>query len=536
METNVKNIDPKTLKKFLHDGEEIALLDSREEVLFDSRHLFMASCVPLSRMEMMIKMLIPRRDTRVVWCDDGEGLANLAAERMAALGFTNVSVLDGGVSAWQSADYQVYKGVHVPSKAFAEVIEHEVGTPWITAEQLKALADSDADFVLLDSRTCEEFNVNSIPGAISVPGAELVLRFTDLVPSPETTVVVHCGGRTRSIIGAQSLIDAGFINKIVSMRNGTQGWHLAGFDIVEGSTKMLPEVSAPGLQAATRAAARVADRFAIETINASKLDHLCGESFLGTTYLIDVRTRVEFEAGHIPGAKHVAGGQLIQETERHLAVWGASVVLVDDNGVRATMTASWLKQMGWNVFVFTLDSYIQGALETGAYMPPVLGLKEQEKDLISPIDLQAEIETGEILVIDLAWSRKFFSGHIPGAWWAIRSRLKEALREMPSAKKITLASTDGTLARLAADDLEGAADIQVFVLSGGTDAWMASGFPVEEGRGRLACAVDDIRLKAREQDEDKEQAMREYLAWELNLVEQLASDNDHRFLTKSLRI
>ena len=534
METSVKNIGPETLKKYLHDGKEIALLDAREEVVFDSRHLFMASCVPLSRMEMLVGVLVPRRETRVVWCDDGEGLASLAAERMAASGCTDVSVLDGGVSAWESAGYQVYKGVHVPSKAFAEVIEHEVGTPWITVAQFKALADSGADLVLLDSRTYEEFSENSIPGAISVPGAELVLRFTDLVPSPDTTVVVHCGGRTRSIIGAQSLIDAGFPNKIVSMKNGTQGWQLAGFDIVEGTAKMPPDVSSAGLQAAIRAAKRVADRFAIEKIDASKLEQLRGESFQGTTYLIDVRTREEFEAGHLPCAKHVAGGQLIQETERHLAVWGASVVLVDDNGVRATMTASWLKQMGWSVFVFTLDSY-SGVLETGAFVSPALGLSGQERNLISPVDLLSEIEAGEIRVIDLAWSRKFFAGHIPGAWWAIRSRLEDALGKMPPANKIALTSTDGTLARLAAGDLKGVTDIQVFVLAGGTDAWKAAGFPVEAGRERLACAVDDIRLKAREQEVDKEQAMRDYLAWELGLVAQLASDNDHRFLVQSLR-
>ncbi|MGA8195183.1 MAG: rhodanese-like domain-containing protein, partial [Acetobacteraceae bacterium] len=228
----VNQLDARTLKARLHDGGEIALLDAREEVPFDARHLLMAACVPLSRMEMMVDDLVPRRSTRVVWCDDGEGLAERAASRMAALGYTDMAVLTGGIAAWETAGYRLYSGVHVPSKAFAEVVEHEAGTPWITAGQLKALLDSEADIALFDSRSYEEYHDNSIPGAISVPGAELLYRFADLVPSPDTTVVVNCGGRTRSIIGAQSLIDAGVPNKVVSLQNGTQAWHLSGLQVL----------------------------------------------------------------------------------------------------------------------------------------------------------------------------------------------------------------------------------------------------------------------------------------------------------------
>ena len=190
----VGQIDARTLKAALHDGGEIALLDAREEVPFDARHLLMAACVPLSRLEMLVDEMVPRRSTRVVWCDDGEGLAERAASRMATLGWNDVSVLGGGIAAWEAAGHRLYSGVHVPSKAFAEVVEHAAGTPWINAEQLKALLDGGADIALFDSRSYDEYHDNSIPGAISVPGAELVYRFADLVPSPDTTVVVNCGG------------------------------------------------------------------------------------------------------------------------------------------------------------------------------------------------------------------------------------------------------------------------------------------------------------------------------------------------------
>src|SRR5207344_538904 len=104
------------------------------------------------------------------------------------LGYIDVAVLDGGIAAWKAAGFRLYSGVHVPSKAFAEVVEHEAGTPYVTAPELKAMIDSGADIAIFDSRSYEEYHNNSIPTAISVPGAELVYRFTDMVPSSDTTV------------------------------------------------------------------------------------------------------------------------------------------------------------------------------------------------------------------------------------------------------------------------------------------------------------------------------------------------------------
>src|SRR3974390_396022 len=77
----------------------------------------------------------------------------------------------------------------------------------------------------------------NIPGSVSVPGAELVLRAGRVAPDPETTIIVNCAGRTRSIIGTQSLINAGIANKVVALRNGTIGWTLAGKDLEYGADR-----------------------------------------------------------------------------------------------------------------------------------------------------------------------------------------------------------------------------------------------------------------------------------------------------------
>lgn len=522
------------LKAQLHDGGEIAVLDAREEWTFGKRHLLLASCVPLSRMELMVDDLVPRRDTRAVWCDDGEGLAEIAARRMAALGYTNVSVLQDGVKGWEAAGYRVYSGVHVPSKAFAEVVEHEAGTPYVTAEEIKEMIDSNADIAIYDSRSFEEYNNNSIPTAISVPGAELVYRFTDLTPSEDTLVIVNCGGRTRSIIGAQSLINAGFKNKIVSMKDGTMAWHLAGYEVVNGADRRPPAVSHHGRSAAFEAAAKVRALCDVREIGLDGLNQWRSETDARTLYVLDVRTPEEYMAGHLPGVRSAPGGQLVQETDSHMAVWGARVVLVDDNGVRATMTASWLKQMGWtDIAILKMEALGEGSggQVPGPHVPRALGYDAGSFAGISAADLSQALDGGEsVAVVDFADSRSYDCGHIPGAWFSTRARLKQAFANLPEAETLVFTSPDGTLAGLAAQDFsEADLPFAIKVLEGGTEAWTAAGLPLEEGQTNMADEADDVWLSARERGQNREEAMREYLAWEIDLVNQMATDDDQRF-------
>jgi rhodanese-related sulfurtransferase len=527
--SKIKRIDARALKAQLHDGGELALLDAREELPFGKRHLLLASCVPLSRLELLVDDLVPRRGARVVWCDDGEGLAARAAERMTALGYQDVAWLDGGIAAWEAAEFRIYSGVHVPSKAFAEVVEHEAGTPWISVEDLQALIERGADIAIYDSRSYQEYHNNSIPTAISVPGAELVYRFADLMPSSDTMVIVNCGGRTRSIIGAQSLINAGVRNKVVSLKDGTMAWHLAGLDVVHGATRKPPEISTHGLKSATEAAARVAARCGIARIDKSTLETWQAEAGERSLYVLDVRSPEEYETGHLRGARSAPGGQLVQETDSHLATWGARVVLVDDNGVRATMTASWLKQMGWTDVAVLAAGATDSDWETGPRLPAVLGLEKASVPQIDATELHDRLAADKVTVIDLALSKRYALGHIPGAWFAIRSRLATALAKLPTHRAIVLTSPDGALATLAAAELQAIGSVPVMTLAGGTQAWVAAGLALETGAARMADQADDVHLMPRERGQDREAAMREYLTWEVNLVNDMAEDDDHRF-------
>src|SRR5262245_62143210 len=225
----MQTVSPHDVKAMLADGGELALVDVREELIFSQRHLLWASSIPLSRLELDFARLIPRRSTRIVLCDDDDGLALSAWRILTAAGYSNVAALAGGVSAWAAQGCALFSGVNVTSKAFGEFVEHQNATPSISADELHALIGAGTDMVVLDARPFDEYQRVSIPTAVNVPGAELVLRIRDLAPSPDTLVVVNCAGRTRSIIGAQSLINAGVPNRVVALRNGTMGFIIAGF-------------------------------------------------------------------------------------------------------------------------------------------------------------------------------------------------------------------------------------------------------------------------------------------------------------------
>jgi rhodanese-related sulfurtransferase len=219
----------------------------------------------------------------------------------------------------------------------------------------------------------------------------------------------------------------------------------------------------------------------------------------------------------------------VQETDNYLATWGARVVLVDTDGVRAVMTASWLKQMGWgDVAVIRLED-VPGSRVTGPHRPLALGLERARVAAISPAELKRLLEAGTVTLIDLEYSKLYRNGHIPGAWFATRTRLGVALEKLPPAESVVLTSPDGDLACVAAAELARTAALPVHALEGGTRAWTAAGYPLAKEADRMAHAPDDVWLPARERGGNRESAMRAYLAWEIDLVNQMATDNDQRF-------
>lgn len=524
-----RTVSASELNTLLQGDDEIALLDAREELSFGQAHILYASCMPVSRLELLAAAMVPRKSAQIVVCDAGEGLAARAAERLLHFGYKDVSVLDGGIEAWRQAGLEIFSGVNVPSKAFGEYVEIEYETPSVSADELKAMMDQGDDLVILDSRPMVEYHARSIPNGICVPGAELAYRVHDVAPSANTVVVVNCAGRTRSIIGAQSLINAGIENRVVALRNGTMGWHLAGHGLEHGMRREARESSSRGLTAARAAAARIAKRFQVRYIDHATLAEWRAQRHERSLYVFDVRHPDEYEAGHLPGSRSAPGGQLVQETDHFIATLRSRVVLVDDTGVRATMTASWLNQMGWPEVAVLSDALTGVELACGPESFDVLGLDETSPEEIGVAELDAALREKRVSVIDLGFSRAYRAGHIPGAWFMTRARLAQCIANVPKRGRLVLTSSNGLLAGIAAGEAATLADEPVQVLAGGTEAWIAAGMAVTTGAEHLADEANDVWLRPYEKDWGVEDSMREYLTWEVGLVEQLERDGTARF-------
>lgn len=344
------SVSPQSVRNALLAREEIALIDVREEAQFATGHPLFAAQIPLRRIAAEADWRIPRAGTRVVVYDDGEGLADQAAAQLAGLGFTAVDTLAGGLEGWRAAGFELFEDVNSYSKAFGELVEHRRHTPSLPAQDVQALIDEKADIAVLDARRFDEYATMSIPGGVSSPGAELVLRAPAVAEDPDTTIIVNCAGRTRSIIGTQSLINAGLPNRIYALRNGTIGWTLAGQSLETGQQRLAPVPTAAAIDEARQRARDVAYRAGVRRIGWDELAHLRADK-TRTLYQYDVRLPEDFMQGHLPGFRSAQGGQLVQETDHFAPVRGARIALVDDLGARADMTASWLAQLGWDVVV-----------------------------------------------------------------------------------------------------------------------------------------------------------------------------------------
>jgi rhodanese-related sulfurtransferase len=348
-------IDTSTLTAWLGDGKELAVLDIRApEVVGYASPLF-ATNLPAERVLGEIDRFVPRKVTRTVLVDDGSGTAVGLAKQLALAGRTNVVALEGGIPAWVGDGSIKRPTFDTPGVDFVLKIKDERGTPAVTVEEVKRLREAGEDFIILDSRTVPEFTKDHVPGAVSVPGAELVLRFADVVPSPTTKVFVSCAGLPRAIIGAQTLIDAGVPNPVAYLHDGTKAWREAGWELETGKTAAYGEATEKARDFAAEHIEALAEGDDFPEIDLATARRLAADP-ARTTYLLDVRTPEEYADNHLPGTLSSEGGQLLGVAYRTIAVRSARVVLIDDLlGVRARTTAHWLQRRGYEIALLLHD-------------------------------------------------------------------------------------------------------------------------------------------------------------------------------------
>lgn len=526
-------IDATQLKGWIHDNSELALLDIREHGQFGEGHLFFAVPLPYSVLELNISRLVPIKATRIViYADDNsQAILQAAAQVLFRLGYTKVFALSGGITAWQQAGFVSFAGVNLPSKTFGEIAEHTYHTPSLSASELQTmLQDKNNNIVVLDGRPIEEYKKMSIPGAICCPNGELALRINELVPDPNTTIVINCAGRTRSIIGAQTLINLNIPNKVYALENGTQGWYLADLPLDHEADRFYPETiateSIPMLQ---ERSAQLIKKFEIKTVDAAQVKSWLKER-ARNIFLCDVRTRDEYLQNPLPSVQHAPGGQLIQATDQYVGVSKSLIVICDFDGIRAPVVASWLKQLGWNVYLLT-DPHLLSDIPAPEKFSPEL----HHTISIDVTQLGAFIiENSKALVLDIRPSQVFRKNHLKCASWAIRSTLQTQINRhansIGSAPIILLGLEIDKLSLLAHDlERQGHTDIKICEVS--NKALEETGLAMESNDNippNSECI--DYLFFVHDRHDGNKAAARQYLAWETNLVSQIDEQERNTFL------
>ncbi len=506
----------------LRSPAEIAVIDVREFGQYGEGHPFFAVNVPYSQLEPLASRLLPRHSAPIVLCDGGDGIAERAASRLHQLGYDQIFLLEGGVPAWVTEGHRLHRGVNLPSKTLGEMVENTLGTPRLPVDDFLDMRRAGRPILLLDGRTEAEHRRFTIPGSLSCPNAELGLRLPDTL-DPDTMIVMHCAGRTRSIIGAETLRALGTPYPVAALENGTQGWQLAGYERECGANRVLADRMTPNMRSrALRRAASFCRDHRISRVDTATLSAWRRDA-MRTLYLFDVRTAEEYRGATVPGAVHAPGGQLIQATDHWLAVRGARVVVWDDSEIRAASTAYWLRAMGWDT------AMLVGPVEAAAP-----DRKEPNRTAVIEVEgLFRAVEHGMRLV-DVRSSSEFRLAHVRGATWSIRPSLG-TLSGVVDGRFVVIGNSI-EVARLAACELlgHGAAEARIHVGSPGL--WRQNGLPLASSPDDPpdAARIDHLFFTAERHSGNLDHA-RQYLAWEQQLPARLHAYERAAYRLETLR-
>ena len=514
MSTHFDHIHAATAREWLNDQREIAFLDVREAGEFGEGHPFFAIPAPYSRLEIEVPRLVPRKATRIVLIDGADGTAERAATRLAALGYSQLHVIQDGTKAWAASGFTLFQGVNLPSKTFGELVEHALGTPRITAQELQARQNAGRQMVLVDGRTFAEHQKMTIPGASSLPNGELARHWREQVSDDFTPIIVHCAGRTRSIIGAEILRSIGIRNPVFALENGTQGWALSGLQLEHGSTRKA--TTAPTANHEDQAAAeRLARSTGVQHLSAQQAQAWIDDASR-TTFVLDIRSAEEFAAGTLPGASHAPGGQLLQATDQTIGVRNARILLLDDEGLRAPVIAAWLWRLGHETA--TVEGGIRAALQLPAQTLPSL---EQQATRIAPELLADWVASHNPRLLDVQSSTHYRNRHAADSRWTIRPWLH---REIPQDDKpLLLIASDADIAELAALDLHDAGNKHIAWAH--IDDWIAAGLPTQTTPDQPSDKDSiDYLFFVHDRHDGNLDAARRYLEWETGLIAQCAPD------------
>ena len=435
-------VNAETLKSWLSDKNEIAFIDVREIGQHTKGHPFFSISIPYSLFELNLEILIPNKKTKVILLDQNDGISILAYKAATLIGYSNLFILEEGVNGWINAGYKLFDGINVPSKSFGELIEQYFHTPSITAKELNKKQKNNENCIVIDGRPFDEYQKMSIPNSICCPNGELAYRVSSHVKDINTEIIINCAGRTRSIIGAQTLIDLGISNKVKALENGTQGWFLSDLCLDHNKNDFLDvRPDDTELKKIQNKIFKLLIKHSINLIDFSKAQDLILDKNK-STFIFNVTNSNK----NMNSIRHVPGGQLVQATDKYIGVWKATVILVDDGDlIRAGTTAIWLKKMGYQVHVLKKEII---DINTLKFKNKFL-LKEKKLNIF---EIEKFNNFKNTILYDIRSSENFMKIRIKNSIWLNRANLRKV--KIKKQQQIIIITDEFDKARLVINDIE----------------------------------------------------------------------------------
>lgn len=512
-------------RDLVHSGCEIAFLDIREAGQFVDGHAMFAIPLPYSGLELAIARLVPRATTPIVLVDAGDGVADRAVDCLEAMGYRTIMTVEGGMPAWAEPGFPVYKGVNVPSKTLGELAETLWHPKTVTADELAAMLERGDDPAFFDVRPAAEYQKMRVPHACWLPNGELPHRIQALGVREDQTVVMTCAGRTRGIVGAIAMRAAGYDIEVAALENGTQGWALSGRDLLRGNdVPPLPQLSTGHLLASRARASAMMTRFDLPGADGELVSAMLADADR-TTFVFDVRSEQETGSDPVASARAVPGVQLVQATDQFIGVRGARVVVACDTGLRSAIAAFWLTQLGYEVFVSTLDELRH--VRSGAN-----GSDHVFGDVPWVTARQIKADPDAYLLVDVRGSMAYRAGHISGAVWSLRPLLPGSLEPGEDRIIVFVDGDDGKAILCARDALRPGMGA-VRVCRGGHPALVQAGLQVVASPNSPTDAqAIDFAFFVHDRHDGNLEASRRYLEWETGLIVQMDAVEREAFRLK----
>jgi rhodanese-related sulfurtransferase len=487
----IEEYQPEELERLLQSDQVYACIDVRERGEFALDQI--PDTTPLARgtLEYRVEKMIPSKSVPVVVCCNDGRRSELAAMTLLEMGYRDVRLLAGGIVAWKKSGLATRQGWGVGGKEYGEKIAIKEAVTQISPEELFAARDRDENVVLVDVRTEEEYLRGHVPGAVNVPGGQLLFEVPGLLRNEDSLVVVSCAGRTRGILGTQLLREAG-LRKVCALQNGAMGWRLAGYELAVGPRE--EQVGSTGIQVRSwvkEATQRVASKANVRSVCCKEVERL--QSSTDIYYLVDVRLPKEFRSEHVIGSINLPGGQIALAYENFLAVRQATLFILADDDIRPVWASALFQRLGFPR-VFVIDGGIQAMAAHGFKLGDAEG--ETDAKILGLANARALVEgwgptqvlnsltgDGRPVVLDVRGSGEYVSGHIRGAQWLARGKLEIEIANKihDKACQVITVCDSGIRSSLAAATLKSLRYRNIAYLSGGLKVWQREGLSLQDG-------------------------------------------------------